>query len=599
MKKIDSFVLPCHRGLRYLLQFIIALYLLAMGIILPYYYDWETDYSHIGTNKAQFFQKYGFRAGKAFLVVLMFYLLFSLILWWKENSACKGKVALLINYVLDDLSVTDKFAIVYTVALCLSYYYSDYRPKLLLGISGWYMGFLPQLVFIGSYFAISRFLSGNLAKWLAFTLSVISMPVFLLGILNRFGYLPPGMTSSGPDYISTIGNANWFCGYWVVIYALTVAQFVFCKKEPSESQSLYAGRRILLGLSCVIGFASGITQGSDSGILALAAMVLLLFGLAAAGAGAEGKRNFEHFLELLFLFGMVLCILALIQMKWPEQNNRQTLVYSLLTNGVLPWIYSIAALLVCLLYKILQKRLVDCKMIRKIWLCLVISIFVVLASIVAMIIVNTLYPGSLGALSENPLFIFNRKWGSSRGATWTAGIGTWLAQNALHKVVGVGPDGMWYYIDSGQNAELLRAVQVEFGDMRLTNAHGEWITILANIGIFGLIGYAGMVVSAILRYVRGSWTNTVKTEESEDASKNAEKTAIAIACGLSLFCYTVNNIFSFQQTMQMTQVFLVMGLGEYVLRRRGEKEKDCNFIKDFLQKNLKGNSKEGEETYGG
>ncbi|MCH5270732.1 MAG: hypothetical protein J1E83_08280 [Lachnospiraceae bacterium] len=595
----DSVVLFCHKGLRFLLQFITVLYLLAMGMILPYHYDWATDYAHIGSNKAHFFQTYGFRAGKAFLIVLLFYLLVSLILWWKKNRTCKGKISLLINNALDALSVTDKFAIVYIVALCLSYYYSDYRQKLFLGISGWYMGFLPQLVLIGSYFAISRFLPENLGKWLAFTLSMISMPVFLLGILNRYGYLPPGMTSSGPGYISTIGNINWFCGYWVVLFPLAAAQFVFCRKASFKSERLYRSKRILLGLSCVIGFASGITQGSDSGILALAAMTVLLFGLAAAGVGAEGKKNFGHFLELLLLFGAVLCTLALIQILWPELNNMQTPVYSILIKGALPWICGMAAMLACLFYKSLQKRLTDCGMIRKIWLGLVILIFVTLASLVAMIIVNTLYPGSLGAWSQNPLFGFGPKWGSSRGGTWMAGINTWRSQNTLHKVVGVGPDGMWYYIDSGQNAELVKAVQEQFEDMRLTNAHGEWITILANIGVFGLIGYAGTVVSAILRFVKGSWEDTVITVESEDASKNTEMTAVAIACGLSLFCYTVNNIFSFQQTMQMTQVFLVMGLGEYMLRSQGQKKDDGNFIKELSQKFFKGIKGEEEQSYGG
>lgn len=563
MRKTETLFVLCHRGLRCLLQFITVLYVLVMGMILPYYYDWATDYAYIGSNKAQFFQKYGFLIGRAFLAVLFFYGLLSLWLWLKENRAVKGKLSLLINDSLDSLSITDKFAIVYIVALCLSYYYTDYREKLFLGVSGWYMGFLPQLVFVGSYFAISRFLPRHLGKWSAFILSVISMPVFLLGLLNRYGYLPPGMTSSGPGYISTIGNINWFCGYFAVLFPLTAALFVFCKKEPSEAEWLYRSRRILLGLNCAIGFATGITQGSDSGVLAMAAMTVLLFGLAAAGAGEEGKKNFGRFLELLLIFGAVLCILALVQLGWPELNNMQTSVYTLLTGRILPWMCGIAAVSVYLLYMALGKRLQDCRSIRKLWLCLVVCIFLTMMSFVAALVVNTLHPGSLGNLSANPLFVFNREWGSSRGGTWMAGVRTWLAQDTLHKVVGVGPDGMWYYIDSGKNAKLLQAVQAQFDDSRLTNAHGEWITILANLGIFGLIGYAGTVVSAIWRFVRKSKAIGTEAEPAERVGK-----AAAIACGLSLFTYTVNNIFSFQQTMQMTQVFLVMGLGEYLLRQR-------------------------------
>ncbi|MCH5274851.1 MAG: O-antigen ligase family protein [Lachnospiraceae bacterium] len=571
MKKIDSLVVLCHKGLRYLLQFITALYVLAMGMILPYYYNWETDYSRIGTNKAEFFRKYGFAAGKVFLALLFFYGLFSLWLWWKKNREAKGKVPLLINDGLDTLSLTDRFMIIYVVALCLSYYYSDYRQKLLLGISGWYMGFLPQLVLIGSYFAISRFLPRHLGKWLPFILSVISMPVFLLGLLNRYGYLAPGMTSSGPSYISTIGNINWFCGYFVVLFPLTAALFVFCKRESSEPQWLYKCRRILLGINCAIGFATGITQGSDSGILALAAMMILLFGLAAAGKGEEGKETFGHFLELQLLFGVTLCTLALVQFAWPEQNTYQTSLYTMLTKGALPWVWGVVALLLYLFYTARHKRLIDCRGIRKIWFCLAICLLVTLTSFIAAIIINTRHPGSLGALSENPLFVFDREWGSSRGGTWMAGIGTWQAQDTLHKAVGVGPDGMWYYIDSGKAPDLLQAVQEQFGESRLTNAHGEWITILANLGIFGLIGYAGVVVSAIWRFVKGSTMIGAEARAPQGAENAAGTIAAAIGCGLSLFTYTVNNIFSFQQTMQMTQVFLIMGLGEYMLRQQGER----------------------------
>ena len=566
MKKTETIVVLCHRGLCCLLRLITVLYVLAMGVILPYYYDWATDYAYIGSNKSEFFQKYGFPAGQAFLTVLFLYGLFSLWLWWKENRAFKGKISLLINKALDALSVTDKFAIVYIAALCLSYYYSDYGKELFLGVSGWYMGFLPQLIFIGSYFAISRFLPRHLGKWLALTLSVISTPVFLLGVLNRYGYLPPGMISSGPSYISTIGNINWFCGYFTVLFPLTAALFVFCKKEDSEAEWMYRAKRILLWVNCAVGFASVITQGNDSGVLAVTAMMVLLCGLASAGAGEEGKKSFEHFLELLLLFGAVLCMLALVQLWWPKQNNMQTAVYFMLTDGAPPWILGTAAILVYPLYLARHGRLFDCRHVHRMWGYCLICIFVTLLSLVAAIVLNTRYPGSLGKLSSLSVFTFNREWGSSRGGTWMAGIGTWQAQNMLHKLIGVGPDGMWLYIDSGKSAGLLKAVQEQFGNSRLTNAHGEWITILANLGIFGLIGYVGMVVSAIWRFVSGSKAIGTEAEQTERVGK-----AAAIACGLSLFTYTVNNFFSFQQTMQMTQVFLIMGLGEYLLRQQGER----------------------------
>ena len=537
----------CRRCLRRLLQAVTVFYILAMGILLPYYYDWETDYAYIGSNKAQFFQKYGFPAGKLFLAALLLYGVFSFLSWLGENRGRRGKAALLINDALESLSATDKFALVYLVALCLSYYYTDYREELFLGVSGWYMGFLPQLVFIGSYFAVSRFLPRRFGNILPGILTAISTPVFLLGILNRYGYEQPGMVSSGPGYISTIGNINWFCGYWAVIFPLTAAGFVFRGKIRERSGGIF------WGICCCVGFAAGLTQGSDSGILALAALTAFLFARTAAEEGEEGKRVFGHFLELLLLFGGTLCALALIQLAAPDLNNMQTPLYDLLVKGAVPWLLGIAAAGIYAGGKILKKQASYARILRKIRGGVLLFLGAALTLFVCAVAVNTLHPGSLGALSGNPLFVFNRKWGSSRGGTWSAGIGTWLAQDALHKVVGVGPDGMWPYIDSGQNGALLETVRAQFGDSRLTNAHGEWITVLADLGIFGLLGYGGMMVSAVWRF---------------------RKKAPAVICGVSLFVYTVHHIFSFQQTMVMTQVFLVLGLGEYLLRQDWEEKRE-------------------------
>lgn len=172
---------------------------------------------------------------------------------------------------------------------------------------------------------------------------------------------------------------------------------------------------------------------------------------------------------------------------------------------------------------------------------------------IVMLTINTLHPGSIGALSDNPLFTFNREWGSSRGGTWKAGIRAWSSQDLLHKVVGIGPDGMAEYIYKGPDSGLLDMVRAQFGNNRLTNAHGEWITILANLGVLGLLGFAGMIVSAIVRFLR---TGTGRV--------------LCMACGLAVFSYTVNNIFSFQQIMNLSQMFILLGLGEWL--RRKEKE---------------------------
>ncbi len=235
-----------------------------------------------------------------------------------------------------------------------------------------------------------------------------------------------------------------------------------------------------------------------------------------------------------------------------------TIVSSTLTKTALPWAAGIVLLCV---YLWLRKKLFAVgqtaeryeRVIRRGWYIFLGVIGVTFASFIVMLVVNTLHPGSIGALSDNPIFTFNREWGSGRGGTWKAGIRAWSSLDSLHKVVGIGPDGMAEYIYKGPDSGLLDMVRSQFGDSRLTNAHGEWITILANLGVIGFFGFAGMIVSAIVRFLR--------TKAGR---------ALCMACGLAVFSYTINNIFSFQQIMNISQMFIVLGLGEWLRRQERE-----------------------------
>lgn len=549
----------CKAFLTLLLRLVTVFYLVAMAVVLPVYFQTATDYTAIGSNKSEFFRKYGFFSIRLFAHIFVFYLIFAGICWWHKNKKRKGKPGLLINSFLDSFSVTDKFAVVYAIGLSLSYYYTDYPESLRLGAQGWYMGFLPQLVLVFSYFAISRFLPKILAKWAAGVMLTVSFFVFALGLLNRYGINPLGMDSAGPAYISTIGNINWYCGYWAVLFPLAAGLFLFYEKPTAENSRVLLVKRGLLGSLAAVGFATGITQGSDSGLLALLAMLLLL------GSLAVGERHkLKRFLTLLLIFCITAQAVSVIQWLWPDKNQYVTKVYSLITTTALPWA---AGVVVILLYLLLErearKRVEQPEKksavylgFRKIWFGILIVAGMTLVLFIAMLVMNTLQPGSIGRFSDNPLFIFDENWGSARGGTWTAGIRTWLSQDFLHRIVGVGPDGMAAYIYNGPDEALLEAVRSQFGNSRLTNAHGEWITILANLGVFGLTGFAGMMVSAMLRFI-----GCLKEAGGREAVKQPFAHALCAACGVSLFCYTINNIFSFQQTMNVTQMFIVLGIG--------------------------------------
>jgi len=172
----------------------------------------------------------------------------------------------------------------------------------------------------------------------------------------------------------------------------------------------------------------------------------------------------------------------------------------------------------------------------------------------ALLTANTLRPGCIGALSACPFFTFSDSWGSGRGATWTAAAMCFKEQDFLHKLVGVGPDAMSAYLYTDGSGQLQYLAQKCFGATTLlTNAHNEWLNILVDVGILGLLAYVGFVISALVRCFQAKNRNT-----------------LAFACGFCLLAYTAYNMFSFQQTMNCATIFVILGMGMAFLRERFE-----------------------------
>lgn len=576
-KKQRSLAADIQTVLLWVLRGISFFYLIMMGVVLPFYYHPETSYMTIGSGKAEFYNKWAFGTAKAAGVFLLLYLLTAsvrqFLLWKKDSSRKTGGASLWMamktgcQNFWQSLTGTELFAVCYIAALCISYLLTDYPEFAKMGADGWNMGFWPQILFLFFFLLLERTLTTGMAKAGIGMMLSASTVVFLLGLLNRYGVNPLHMESSGPGFISTIGNINWYCGYWSVLFPVCCGIFLFREKVLPGSRSaqqapvsvLYRVLPVLSGIAVVIGFATGISQGSDSGLLVLAAMTLIL----GCFAGKE-KEGLRHFIELLLLFCVSLTGLFALQHLFPERNKYQTAGYLFLTEK--PWGLIFGVLLLCL-YFFLFIRKNNCangwtKTVEnhcdnkltgtadrcivwtyRAWQILTGLSAAALVLYIGLLTFNTTHPGVIPALDGNALFTFNTSWGSSRGATWSIGIHTFLAQNFGHRLFGVGPDSMAAYLYQSDNSTLLAEVRATFGDKRLTNAHGEWITVLVNTGLMGLLSFAAMIISAV---------GTLFSRKQKTLAK---------ACGLAVLCYTLHNIFSFEQMMNISQMYLVMGIG--------------------------------------
>lgn len=570
------------------LQFLAGVYVFLILCVMPLYF---TDgYAYIGRDKYAFFYQVTTTMGVLFGGLLI-------ALWgWKllrrnrkKNHA--GEVMFAMNKASAEtesakawgesaetesakaLNLTDKFALGYAVAVLLSYFFSPYREggvyaDAWYGTQGWFMGAFSQLLFVGIYFAVSRF--WKVSKWQLVMILPVTFGVFVLGICNRFSLYPIPMKGANPEFLSTVGNINWYCSYLVLV--LFAGMFYYCAGEEKRKPV-----KVVMAVWLAAGFGALLTQGSLSGLFTLGVMLLVMYMCSV-----HSVQRAEAFAKCLICLGGAATVVYILRLLFAACYNYPDTMTDLVTNaplalfalgfGVYAWY---------LLRKRLSKNTACEKSLVTIGyaVCgiagLAVLVYLVLAT------VNTLRPGSLGALSEVSLFTFDGAWGSNRGICWTVGWNCFWEQDLWGKMVGIGPDTMVEYVRAGLAPDLLAAVQDYFGNFRLTNAHNEWLTILVNEGILGLAMYGGLLVSAIVRMIKAKQSGMVRnvgerTEtENADATESGRRTAgktnltnlvLAGACGMAVLAYVINSMFGFQQVMGTGTLFVLLGMGEACLR---------------------------------
>lgn len=548
-----------RESLNNILHILVCVYMILLIAVLPFYYT--NGYGHIGSDKYEFFYGVTTKMGIVFLAIWVIMLVFwvvELAAKYKTTGGRKmpangGKKSLadsdrkdFLQGLKKHLSLTDCFALAYGIALVCSYLHSDYRTMTSVGSAwdgaiGWHMGFTTQIMFLAVYFVVSRYYRG--IKWLPVLFLPVTFVVFFLGYCNRFGVRPLHMEYANESFISTIGNINWYCGYTVVV----LFGVLYCWwSESVKNKWIRAGLWLVSGL----GMGTLVTQGSNSGHLALIIMCFVFFLLSV-----KEREKMQRFGRLLALLGGVLAVTMILRKAFPGHFLLQDRIVNLLTDSVLP-ILLLAAGFVLYGLPIYWDKKKNYPGRFFVWtgrilLGLGMGLFAVT---ILLIVWNTLRPGSIGRLSEIPIFTFDLQWGSNRGATYIAGVRCFMDQDFGGKLFGVGPDSMAMYIYEGGNQELYDMMTKKFDGRVLTNAHCEWLTVLVDVGILGLAGFGGMIISSIVRYIKSGKTNV-----------------LAAACGMGILAYTINNVVSFQQAMATSTMFLILGMGEAFIRAEAEK----------------------------
>lgn len=505
-------------------QYIVMIYFLVMTTVYPLYAP--GGYMHIGQVKYEFFRGVSFVMTASLIAVIL-----CSFLMHRENNW------LLSHY--KRMSVTDWFAYGYLVAVMISYLCSPYKENALWGAEGWYMGVITQMIFVLIYFFFSRYFHADV-RWFGIWM-LSSAIVFVLGICNRYSVYPIVMQGQTEGFISTLGNINWFCGYWSVTAPIGIAAYW-------SSDKLWI--RTLTGTYSVIAMVSGITQGSSSAYLVFIAMLLVLLILSL-----NNNRRLYRFLELCMMFaascqfGRIMKYLPGLEYNYEIYDAKSMVSYVLLDSNSTIWAFMV--LLGCyVLFRVLEKR-GRFHIEKHKWLWGILTIAVMFT--VAVTVLLWLFDSDVLNLCDIPPrtpdedvslgIYFDEEWGNGRGAAWNCGMEAYRNMDVLHKVVGIGSDCFADYVYSiPESADKLIE---QFDDLRLTNAHSEPITLLVNIGMLGVVCYIGIMATGFVRFLRG-----------------AGRQPVLYLCAVSVLTYIAHNLVSFQQVLNTPFIFIILGIGE-------------------------------------
>lgn len=483
----------------------------------------QNGYSDVGNVKYNF---YRFITIGAFALIIPLAVIYTIL-------RVKNKEIRLFNKCRG-MSIIDWAVAAYGCSVIISYIFSDFKTEALWGENGWYMGTVTQILFVVSYFLVSRFWEYEEKILLAFMAA--ATVVFGLGVLNRFSIFPFAIEGANSSFLSTLGNINWYCGYWAVLFPIGFMLYWFTDKM---------WLRLLGLLYTVIGIATGVSQGSSSAFIVFGGLYIFTFCLSFSSL-----KRMKRFWELSIIFCGVCQALRLWRILIPDSFDYYDGTLSdRITISRITMAGFIGAVIIYILLYILSRRkkfdMQHFKVLRQIFLVIVV---VAVGVYVLLLILNTKIEGGIRFMGSISSLIFDNQWGSARGATWSAGVRTYQKMPVLRRLVGAGSDCFAMYLYTIE--DLAKETIKQFDGARLTNAHNEWLTVLVNNGILGFISYGGIFTGAVIRFIY----------QAQKAL--GERKKFLYIFGMCAFTYTIHNVVSFQQILSTPFIFLLLGMGE-------------------------------------
>jgi hypothetical protein len=437
-------------------------------------------------------------------------------------------------------SITDYAMIAFLICCILSTAFSKYPKESFIGQFGRDNGLLIYILYFSAYFLISR---GFKYQNSVFTILMLtSSCMFLMAILQHLGFDILGFYQriafdQQSSYLSTIGNINFFSSFVVLVMPIPTCLYFLCKSKTF---------RILYYIAMQLSFCGLIVANSDTGILGLSALFVLLLFYCFINIGTL-KRYCEIVIAFLFSIKLLSFLVALR----PDQSHKFRGIYKVAMSS--NWINILLIFTVCVwffLYFISKTQLKSVNLLKRLK-CIVLllvcctAIFLILNFIWFTFIDTKTNIGELASYLR-----FNNDWGSHRGEIWFTGISAFNHLNIFQKLFGYGMD-MFAPIISNE---------ILFG-FRVDTAHNEFLEYLLTTGICGLLSYFLFTLSQIIK-----------------CFKNLKHNPILLVLMASIICYLAQSIGNFATTM-VTPLFMIMiAIAESINRRIKYNQKSSGII---------------------
>lgn len=441
---------------------VMSLFAISTLFILPIVF--KTDYTDL------FITKYVYYYVSALLAIGMF--LIVQITWF-----FKGKLGR-ITFQKWEIAL-----IVFMGACIISTLQSDYLYEAFWGNEGRYNGLFLMLLYCITTYLAGRYL--KMKQWYFDVLLAAGIVVIIIGLgdyldLNLLN-LKHNMTRGKRGYTSftsTVGNINFYTSYVAMVLGCSAG--AFCGEGDRR-------RTIFYYLCYVLAFLGILTGNSDSGYLAIAAIIGLL-PLYCLTKRVSARR----YVLLLATSLSLLQLIGWINVVWSERVIVLDSLLSRITGtgtliiAVLLWVFTAA------LYFGKQRNNKD-EALPKVWRYIWIGVLLCSVLLLIGVLYDVNIAGNIERYGSLEQYLhFDDEWGTKRGYVWRVAWHYYLSFTPLHKVFGYGLET--FPILAIYNNKWEMAYLYDFYD----SVHNEYLQYLLAIGIVGIVSYIALLAAVIL-----------------------------------------------------------------------------------------------------